>query len=230
MSAEATPAASTLPRLSRSLPGTPPAAPVRIVHLGLGNFHRAHQAWYTAHAGDADGWGIAAFTGRRPAAADALAPQDGLSTMITRGSAGDTFELLGNIAAVHRADDHDAFLDYLRRPEVAVVTITVTEQGYLADPSRQLRRTADVAADIASLQADRAAPVTTLPARLVSGLAVRRDAGAGPITILSCDNLPENGAVTAAVVTQLAQDVDPDLAGWIAEQVDFKPVGGDDGP
>ena len=84
-----------LPRLSRALPGTPPAAPVRIVHLGLGNFHRAHQAWYTAHAGDGADWGIAAFTGRRPDAADALAPQDGLSTLITRASDGDTFELVG---------------------------------------------------------------------------------------------------------------------------------------
>src|SRR5215216_220813 len=65
-------------RLSRALPNTPPAAPVRIVHLGVGNFHRAHQAWYTAHTSDADQWGIAGFTGRAPDMADALAPQDGL--------------------------------------------------------------------------------------------------------------------------------------------------------
>ncbi|GAA3703499.1 mannitol dehydrogenase family protein [Microlunatus aurantiacus] len=209
------------PRLSRALPGTPPAAPVRIVHLGLGNFHRAHQAWYTAHAGDAADWGIAAFTGRRPDAADALAPQDGLSTLITRASDGDAFELVGSLTAVHAAADHQALLDYLRRPEVAVVTITVTEQGYLADAARQLRRTEAVVADIAALQGDPAAPVTTLPARLVGGLAARRAAGAGAITILSCDNLPENGEVAASVVTQLAQAVDPALAEWIAEHVDF---------
>ena len=86
------------------------------------------------HAGDAADWGIAAFTGRRPDAADALAPQDGLSTLITRASDGDTFEVIGSLTAVHAAAEHDAYLDYLRRPEVAVVTITVTEQGYLADP------------------------------------------------------------------------------------------------
>lgn len=63
------------PRLSRALPSTPPTAPVRIVHIGVGNFHRAHQAWYTAHAPDADEWGIAAFTGRRPDMAKALAPR-----------------------------------------------------------------------------------------------------------------------------------------------------------
>ena len=211
----------TLPRLSRALPGTPPTAPVRMVHLGLGNFHRAHQAWYTAHAGDGADWGIAAFTGRRADAAEALAPQDGLCTLITRAFDGDTFELIGSLTAVHPATDHDAYLDYLRRPEVAVVTITVTEQGYLADPARQLRRTDEVAADIAALQEDPTAPVGTLPGRLVAGLAARRAAGAGPITVLSCDNLPENGEVTASVVTQLAQAVDPALTEWIGEHVDF---------
>ncbi len=221
MSTSAVTTTPALPRLSRALPGTPPAAPVRIVHLGLGNFHRAHQAWYTAHAGDGADWGIAAFTGRRPDAADALAPQDGLSTLITRASDGDTFELVGSLTAVHAAGEHDAYLDYLRRPEVAVVTITVTEQGYLADPSRQLRRTDEVAADIAILQEDPTAAVGTLPGRLVAGLAARRTAGAGPITVLSCDNLPENGEVAASVVTQLAQSVDPALAEWIAEHVDF---------
>lgn len=213
--------ATTLPRLSRALPGTPPAAGVRIVHLGLGSFHRAHQAWYTAHAADAADWGIAAFTGRRPDLADALAPQDGLSTMITRARDGDTFELIGSISAVHRADEHEALLDYLRRPEVSVVTITVTEQGYLADHDRQLRRTDQVVADIATLRDDPAAPVGTIPARLVAGLAARREAGSGAITVLSCDNLPGNGEVTASVVTQLAQAVDPALTEWIGEHVDF---------
>jgi fructuronate reductase len=58
----------------------------------LGNFHRAHQAWYTANASDGSSWGIAAFTGRRPDAAKALAPQDGLYTLITRSADGDTFD------------------------------------------------------------------------------------------------------------------------------------------
>ena len=87
-----------LPRLSRSLLGLPAAAPVRLVHLGLGNFHRAHQAWYTANASDGSGWGIAAFTGRRPDAAEALAPQDGLYTLITRSAEGDTFDVMGPIS------------------------------------------------------------------------------------------------------------------------------------
>ena len=119
-------------RLSRSRPGSPAAAPVRMVHLGVGNFHRAHQAWYTAHAPDADEWGIAAFTGRRPDMAQSLAPQDGLYTLITRSGDGDTFELIGSLSAVHAATEHDQFLDYLSRPEVSIVTITVTEAGYVA--------------------------------------------------------------------------------------------------
>jgi fructuronate reductase len=123
--------ASASPRLSRSLPDTPPAAPIRMVHLGVGNFHRAHQAWYTSRSPDADQWGIAAFTGRRRDTADALRPQDGLYTLITRNADGDSFELVGALSAVHAAAEHEAYLDYLSRPEVAILTITVTEAGYL---------------------------------------------------------------------------------------------------
>ena len=72
---------------------------------GVGNFHRAHQAWYTAHAPDADEWGIAAFTGRRPDMAQSLSPQDGLYTLITRSGDGNNFELIGALSAVHAATD-----------------------------------------------------------------------------------------------------------------------------
>ncbi len=209
-------------RLSRALPGTPPAPPVRIVHLGIGNFHRAHQAWYTAHAGDASEWGIAAFTGRRADMAEALAPQDGLYTVITRSREGDTYELVGSISAVHGSGEHEAFLDYLSRPEVAVVTITVTEAGYLlgADGHLDAERES-VVTDVERLRRDPRTPVTTLPARLVAGLSARRSAGAGSITLLSCDNLPENGEVTRTVVTELARSTDPALAEWIEQHVDF---------
>lgn len=212
---------STGARLSRSLAGSPPTPPVRIVHLGLGNFHRAHQAWYTAHAADAEDWGIAAFTGRRPDAAEKLQPQDGLYTLIVKGPDADRLELIGALAAVHPAADHAAYLDYLRRPEVAVLTITMTEAGYLADADSSLRRTPEVTADVAALRGDATAPAATLPARLVSGLLARRAAQAGPITIVSCDNLPHNGSVTAQVVGALAAEVDPTLVDWIETNVDF---------
>jgi fructuronate reductase len=213
---------SNLPRLSRSLLGLPTAPPIRLVHLGLGNFHRAHQAWYTANASDGSGWGIAAFTGRRPDAAEALAPQDGLYTLITRSAEGDTFDIMGPIAAVHAAADHQTYLGYLRRPEVAVLTITVSEAGYVRGPDGHLDRSRDViTADIAALQDSSEAPVSSLPAKLVAGLLARRAADAGPISILSCDNLPENGAVTMAVVTDLAGAVDATLLGWMEDNVDF---------
>jgi fructuronate reductase len=210
------------PRLTRAGLGLPPPARVRIVHLGLGNFHRAHQAWYTANAGDAPEWGIAAFTGRRPDVAEQLAPQDGLYTLITRSADGDSFAVLESLVAVHPATDHPAYLDYLRRPEVAVVTITVTEAGYVRRPDGRLDvDQEEVASDIAALRADPDAPVATLPGRLVAGLLTRRAADAGPLTILSCDNLPENGEVTATVVNDLAGAVDETLPSWVAEHVDF---------
>lgn len=212
---------ATLPRLSRSLSSAPPAAPITIVHLGLGNFHRAHQAWYTAHAGDAAAWGIAAFTGRRPDTALALAPQNGLYTLIVKDPGGDRLELLGAISAVHPAGDQAAYLDYLRRTEVALLTLTVTEAAYLADGAGGLRRTPEVEQDLDSLRRDPTVPVGTVPARLVAGLLARRAAAAGPITILSCDNLPDNGAVTAGVVTAFAAELDPSLLDWIGDHVDF---------
>ncbi|HEX6888707.1 MAG TPA: mannitol dehydrogenase family protein [Candidatus Nanopelagicales bacterium] len=199
-----------------------PAAPVRIVHVGLGNFFRAHQAWYTDNATDAADWGIAAFTGRSVAMADALAPQDGLYTLITRGAEADTFEVISSISAVHAAADHDAWLGYWRSPQLAVVTLTVTEAGYLraADGHLDVTR-ADVQADVAALAADQAAVARTTPGRLVAGFLARRAAGLDPITIVPCDNLPENGPALATVVRDLAQLVDPSLAAWIASHVSF---------
>jgi fructuronate reductase len=212
---------SNLPRLSRSLLGLP-TPPVRLVHLGLGNFHRAHQAWYTANAPDGSAWGIAAFTGRRPDTADSLAPQDGLYTLITRSAEGDAFDVLGPIAAVHPATEHPAYLGYLRRPDLAVATITVSEAGYFRGLDGHLDLTRDViTADINALKDNIEAPVSSLPGRLVAGLLARRAADAGPISILSCDNLPENGAVTRTVVTDLAAVVDETLQTWMEQNVDF---------
>lgn len=178
-------------QLSRSLSGMPAAPCVRMVHVGVGNFFRAHQAWYTHHAPDAADWGIAGFTGRSAAMAEALTPQDGLYTLVTRGADGDAFEVVGALAEVHPAADDQAFARLLADPEVAVVTATITEQGWLAGP---------------------------VPARLAAGLRARRDAGAGPITVLPCDNLPDNGAVARREVMRHCDD---DLAAWVERNVDF---------
>jgi fructuronate reductase len=117
---------------------------------------------------------------------DALAPQDGLYTLITRSAEGDAFELIGALSAVHAAGEHEIYLDYLSRPEVAVVTITVTEAGYLRGAAGHLDAGRDVVvADIEVLRSDSRKQVSSLPARLVAGLLARRAAGAEALTILS---------------------------------------------
>ncbi|WP_287933937.1 mannitol dehydrogenase family protein [Arthrobacter sp.] len=116
--------------LNRTTANTAPAAPVRIAHLGLGAFHRAHQAWYTQHASDGAEWGIAAFTGRRPDAATALGAQDGLYTLIERGGEGDRFELMSSIVEAHDGADVATLCRLVAAPSTALVTLTITEAAY----------------------------------------------------------------------------------------------------
>ena len=91
--------------LSRAAGRGRAAAPVRLVHLGLGNFFRAHQAWYTDCAPDAQEWGIAAFTGRGAQLANALAAQEGLYTLITRAADRDRFQVVSSLSRAHAATD-----------------------------------------------------------------------------------------------------------------------------
>ncbi len=205
------------PRLSR----TTPVPPVRAVHLGLGNFFRAHQAWYTdvANAGD-DDWGIAAFTGRSPDLAEAMTRQDGLYTLVTRAAGGDTFDVVRSVVAAHAGGDHEAWLRHLASPDVRLLTTTVTEAGYLrgSDGGLDLARPA-VRDDLTALRADPRAPVSGAPARLVAGLLARRATDAGPLALVPCDNLPGNGEALARVLRDAAQEVDPSLVAWIDENV-----------
>jgi fructuronate reductase len=212
----------TLRRLSRRDEGGV-AAPIRMVHLGLGNFFRAHAAWYTDRAPDAGQWGIAAFTGRSAATALALAEQDGLYTLLARGPEGPRPEVVSSLSAVHPADDLDALRAYFQQSKVGVVTLTVTEAGYRRKDTGGLDVAAqDVRADIAALTTDpHCGVVTTTPGKLVAGLIARRAAGAGPIAIVPNDNVPENGAMVARVVGDLATAVDPTLPGWIATHVSY---------
>jgi len=199
-----------------------PAAPVRMVHLGLGNFFRAHQAWYTANAPDADEWGIAAFTGRSAELAAALTQQDGLYTLITRAAEGDAGQVVGSVSRAHAGVDTAAWLSYLADPDVRIITLTITEAGYLrgSDGALDTER-AEIHSDLAALRLDPATTVRTAPARLVAGFAARRAAGAGPLAVVSCDNLPDNGAATAGTVGEFAALLDPALGAWIEENVSF---------
>jgi fructuronate reductase len=168
---------------------------------------------YTAGAADGADWGIAAFSGRSAALARELSEQDGLYTLITRATDGDRFELVNGLSACHSAADHQQYLNYLSSDEVKLLTLTVTEAAYL-DVEHL-----DVQADLAQLRADRGAAVRTVPAKLVAGLSARR--GTGPLTVVSCDNLSENGDTTARVVGRLAEALEPALAQWITQHVSF---------
>ncbi|MCT9870543.1 mannitol dehydrogenase family protein [Paenarthrobacter aurescens] len=196
-----------LPRLSRDV--SPAAtAPVRMVHLGLGAFHRSHQAWYTQHAGDAGEWGIAAFTGRRPDAAEVLAAQDGLFTVVERSDAGDSFETVGSIVEAVDGANVDRLVELLASSGTAVVTLTITEAAYA------------FGANDVPLLVSGEKPTTPL-GRLVRGLAARRDADAGPLAIVSCDNLSDNGKVARKGVLDIAHPFDAGLAAWIEANVSF---------
>jgi fructuronate reductase len=206
-----------------------PQPPVRIVHLGLGAFHRAHQAWYTAHAGDAGGWGIASLTGRRPAMAEVLSRQDGLYTIIERSSTADHHEIITSVVEAGDGADISRLAEKFASPDLAVVTITVTEAGYrlLPDGSPDLND-ASLSQDLATLHmaASSRAPLrglslSTMPGRLLAGLEARRRANRPGIAVVPCDNLPANGSLMSRATVQAAEFVSAGLAEWITQNVSF---------
>jgi fructuronate reductase len=207
--------------LSRAAGHGRAAPPVKLVHLGLGNFFRAHQCWYTEHAPHPDGWGYAAFSGLGASdLAARLSAQDGLYTVVTRAASGDTYEVISSLSKAHAAKDHQAWLDYFRSPALSVVTLTVTEAGYLRGPDGGLDAARpEVQADLAALRDDRTALVRTTPARLVAGLAARRAAGAGAVALVPCDNVPGNGAIADRVVRDMARLLDPGLLDWLDQSL-----------
>ena len=211
---------TSLPRLNRAEHGRA-AAPVRIIHLGIGNFTRAHQAWYTEHAPDTTQWGIAGFTGRSRRMVDKLAPQDNVYTLITSAPEGDSFEVISSISSMHEGGDMAALHKYFADPNVSIVTSTVTEAGYKRDAHGDLDvNDTDVSEDLAKLRNDvNVSELATVPARIVAGLEARRAANAGAITILPCDNLAGNGAAFRHVVEHAIEAVDPTLLEWTRDNV-----------
>ncbi|WP_162257758.1 mannitol dehydrogenase family protein [Agromyces sp. Root81] len=192
--------------------------PARIVHLGLGAFHRSHQVWFTANASDAAEWGIAAFTVRSPAAARPLEEQGGLFTLVERGPDGDRASVLSNLVEAHDGSAMHRFRELLGEPAVAVITITVTERGYGVGPDAASVEEYHVD-DIARLIAG-ADPVTAM-GRLYDGLRHRHGVGAGPIAVVPCDNLPENGALVASILGMIADRVDPGFRATLEREVSF---------
>ena len=212
------------PVLDRSLKPLP-KAPVRIVHLGLGAFHRSHQAWYTQHSSDAGGWGIAAFTGRRPDAAQALSGQDCLYTLIERSAGGDSFEVIGSIVEAVDGANISRLSELVSARETAIVTMTITEAAYGLAADGTFDADAPAAAgdlrELAAAAAGGTGTPSTPLGRLVLALAGRKDADAGPLAVVSCDNLSANGDVARRAVLGMAAAWGQELTDWIAGNVSF---------
>jgi fructuronate reductase len=200
----------------------PRALPVGIVHLGIGAFHRAHQAVYTEDAIAADGgdWGICGVSQRSPAVIEQLAPQDGLYTLAERDGAGERLRVIGAVREVLWVGaEPETVLDRMAAPTTRVISLTVTEKGYHHDPAtnRLAVDSPDVAADLAD------GGSRTVVAQLAHGLARRRGHDGGPVTVLCCDNLPDNGRVLRGLVADFV-DRSPacdGLGDWIAANVTF---------
>lgn len=198
-----------------------------IVHLGLGAFARAHLLPATEAAMAASGerhWGVLGVSLRRPDVRDALAPQGFDYTLALRdvdaqGRPRERREAVHALLGVRVApEDPPAVLEALAAPATRIVSLTVTEKGYHHDPATRTLRHDDT-----ELIHDRAhpdAPRTTL-GFLAHGLARRRARGLGPVTLLSCDNLPANGDTLRGLLLAFARGLDPALADWIGERCSF---------
>ncbi|MFK7870652.1 MAG: mannitol dehydrogenase family protein [Roseobacter sp.] len=195
-----------------------------IVHIGLGNFHRAHQAWYLhrlMQQGLAHDWAIIG-AGVRPndaAMRDKLLAQDCLSTLIELRPDGTSAEVCGSmIDFLPVEEDNATLIETLATPSIRIAALTVTEGGYFMNPA-----TGTFDAEHPDMQHDAAHPARPRTAfgAMIAALARRKDAGTGPFTVQSCDNLRGNGDIARATVVSLARQSDPELADWIEAHVSF---------
>ncbi|NUS85582.1 MAG: mannitol dehydrogenase family protein [Streptomyces sp.] len=189
----------------------PGALRPRIVHLGIGAFHRAHQAVYTEQAEQAEvtaggGWGIAGVTQRSRAVVDALRPQNGLYSLTERRPDGPLTRVVGTVTEVlHAADDGTRLTELLASPDVTVVTLTVTEKGYRRDPATGGLDLTDplVRGDLTQSDPVRGEVIraaATVVGQLAYGLRARLRSGGAPLSVVSCDNMAGNGAVVRRLV------------------------------
>jgi fructuronate reductase len=190
-----------------------------VVHLGLGAFHRAHQAVVFENAiiaGDPR-WGVLGVSLRSSGVRDEIMPQDGLYSLVERDGTSEPIRVIGVVKTVLVApDDPAAVVAALARPDTHLVTLTITEKGYKLRGDALDVSDPDVAHDLADLSAPR-----TAPGFLAAGLAARREAGRSPFTAISCDNLPHNGLMLREAVLAIAGAHDAKLAEWIARNGAF---------
>lgn len=191
-----------------------------IVHLGIGAFHRAHQAVYVDDIlGVASDWGIVGASLRRPDTKQALDPQDGLYTLAVKDASGTKCRIIGSILKIIDATvDGAELLDIMSKPTTRIVSLTVTEKGYCRDVAtgKLDENHPDIVHDIANPTTPKSAP-----GFIVAALAKRHAANVPPFTVLTCDNLPHNGKVVAGIVTRLAELQDAGLGTFVKENVAF---------
>ncbi|MGJ4951698.1 mannitol dehydrogenase family protein [Bradyrhizobium sp. HKCCYLS20291] len=209
------PAAIRRPRYDRTTvkPG--------IVHLGVGAFHRAHQAVVIDDllaAGSAE-WGIVGASLRSPETRDALAPQDCLYTVAVSSGAGTEIRVIGSLLAMEVGkEDPERLISRMADPATRIVSLTVTEKGYCHTPQTgELDEThPDIVHDLANPHAPRSAP-----GFLVEALARRKAANLPPFTVLCCDNLSANGRTVQRIVSRFAELRAKDLGRWIEDHAAF---------
>lgn len=204
-----------------SLPGYDRASTtVGIVHLGVGNFFRAHQAVYTddcLKAGEA-GWAIHGTSLRSADTRDALAPQDGLYAVVERDSADERARIVGSLMELSVAPENPAALvARMADPAVRIVTSTVTEKAYLRDAKGDLDLShPDIVHDLKNLDRPK-----TVHGFIAAALKARRAAGAAPFTVLCCDNLPDNGGTVRRLSLQFADALGGDFRGFVENEIAF---------
>uniref|UniRef100_UPI001FE7ADD8 mannitol dehydrogenase family protein n=1 Tax=Modestobacter excelsi TaxID=2213161 RepID=UPI001FE7ADD8 len=192
-----------------------------IVHFGVGGFHRAHQAVYLdelARRGVTD-WGVVGVGLHSRAIGEALAAQDGLYLVVERGPEVDRASVVGAIVRyLYGPDSPDAVLEALADDGIRVVTLTITGTSYRIDP-----HTGEFDADDEDVQADVQDPAhpRTVFGYVVEALDRRRRAGQPPFTVLSCDNMQDNGAAARTAMVSFARLRDEELAAWVDEHVAF---------
>lgn len=202
---------------------TPDDHDVGIVHIGAGAFHRAHQAVYTddALAKSGGDWRILGVSLRSAETANALNAQNGLYNLVVRSDQADApaFRVIGAMAGILTAQDGiDPIITAMTDPKVRVVSLTITEKAYGLD-----RATGDLDLSDPVISADLRTPYAprTAIGLIVRVLQLRRQLGHNAFTALSCDNLPDNGRLLRSAVLGYAHQIDPDLAGWIADNARF---------
>lgn len=214
--------AATLPRLPQSV--TTPvydrqSVTPGIVHLGVGAFHRAHQAVFIddcLNRGETR-WGIVAASLRSPDTRDAIEPQDNLYTFCLRDGESERLRIIGSILeTIVAPEEPERLVERMADPRVLIVTLTVTEKGYLTNlASRSLLRDhPDIVHDLENPERPR-----SIFGFILAATRRRRKEGSRPLTLLSCDNLPANGHVLQKLLLEFAELADPELASFIETNI-----------